>query len=394
MTALPAWVGPAIIGGSSLLGSLKGGGSSSRRPNPTITGPLDPGMFNQFQTPYQVIPTTSVTNQHQGGITAPHPFTMAAMQSLLGAAAPMIGNPQQAYPGNLVAPQSPDTMASRDMLRQLVASPSSYAGSGLANAAAQAALGPGAQQDIMNARGTLNFLASPELLNPTTNPHLMASALAGARGATNTFQRNVMPSLRGGAVTAGGFGGSRQGIAEGLAAGEASQAIMDSFANTFNNAYQQGLNTNLAAAQALPGLAGQQLQNISNALSMRGAANEQTLRLQQMLNAQGMGMDAYNQSRIDAEIARWMFNQKAPWDALNAYAGLFSVLPFGGGTSFNFGNSRTVSDQILPGMIFPPWLTDEEPKINDQRNSNSDDSANSTSDKTTTDSRYPRVSDK
>ena len=81
---------------------------------------------------------------------------------------------------------------------------------------------------------------------------------------TDNFQRNVLPSVRGGAIAAGQFGGSRQGIAEGLAMSDLTKQINNSntqlgLANSANtasqlaNAYENGQNRALSAAQGLSG---------------------------------------------------------------------------------------------------------------------------------------------
>jgi len=79
---------------------------------------------------------------------------------------------------------------------------------------------------------------------------------------TDNFTRNVLPSIRGGAIAAGQYGGSRQGIAEGNALSDFTKQLNQSntqlglanSANTANalaGAYENGQNRALSATQGL-----------------------------------------------------------------------------------------------------------------------------------------------
>lgn len=71
------------------------------------------------------------------------------------------------------------------------------------------------------------------------NPYLQAQQDAITGQVNNNLQRNVLPGINRRAMAAGGYGGSRQGIAEGLGIGESSRAIADATANLQGNAYAQ-----------------------------------------------------------------------------------------------------------------------------------------------------------
>lgn len=75
-----------------------------------------------------------------------------------------------------------------------------------------------------------------------TNPYLQDQAGAITTQANQNLQNNIMPSLNMGAMATGGFGGSRQGIAQGLAAGQTQQGITSSLAGLYGNAYEQDQN--------------------------------------------------------------------------------------------------------------------------------------------------------
>jgi len=115
--------------------------------------------------------------------------------------------------------------------------------------------------------------------DPGNNPYLNQALAAGSnqsrqafnqlqQDSTRNLQENVLPGIRSGAIAAGGFGGSRQGIAEGKALGDFGRAqqnalgqysAADAVANTGAraNAYESGQNRSLSALQ---GLSGQDLQ--------------------------------------------------------------------------------------------------------------------------------------
>jgi hypothetical protein len=71
-----------------------------------------------------------------------------------------------------------------------------------------------------------------------SNPYLPAQAQAITSQVTNNLQRQVLPGINQGAMASGGFGGSRQGIAQGLAIGETNQGLSNSLASLYGNAYE------------------------------------------------------------------------------------------------------------------------------------------------------------
>jgi hypothetical protein len=82
-----------------------------------------------------------------------------------------------------------------------------------------------------------------------TNPYLQDQADAITGQATRNLQNNIMPGINAGAMAAGGFGGSRQGIAQGLAIGQTNQGLTSALAGMYGSAYQN--DQNLAAQQAM-----------------------------------------------------------------------------------------------------------------------------------------------
>lgn len=70
-----------------------------------------------------------------------------------------------------------------------------------------------------------------------TNPYLQDQANAITDTATQNLNTNILPGVNSGAMAAGGYGGSRQGIAQGLAIGQTNQGITNSLAGLYGNAY-------------------------------------------------------------------------------------------------------------------------------------------------------------
>lgn len=118
--------------------------------------------------------------------------------------------------------------------------------------------------------------AMSQILSGTpNNPYLSQIAGDIANTTTQNFQRNVLPSIRSGAALAGGYGGSRQGIAEGLAMSDLNNQILQANNQLFGNAYEQAA----ARQAALTGqLSAQDLQaslaNATNSLAGQQQAND------------------------------------------------------------------------------------------------------------------------
>lgn len=70
------------------------------------------------------------------------------------------------------------------------------------------------------------------------NPYLDRQADAITGMMTRNLNENVMPDIRSGAIAAGQYGGSRQGIAEGLAASRMNQDLAPALANLYGGAYE------------------------------------------------------------------------------------------------------------------------------------------------------------
>jgi hypothetical protein len=97
------------------------------------------------------------------------------------------------------------------------------------------------------------------------NPYLSQMGADIGTQMSNNFNRNVMPGIRSGAMAAGGFGGSRQGVVEANGINDLNQQYGSALTSLYGNAY------NSDASNAL-GYAG--LQNQSNIASMGNATTQ------------------------------------------------------------------------------------------------------------------------
>lgn len=146
----------------------------------------------------------------------------------------------------------------------------------------------GIQQGNAQTAGGLNFLTSGAVLSPDNNPYLQQAVDAASRPAIRQFQNQILPQIATDAISAGGFGGTRQGIAEGLAAQGLQQQLGDISANMFSNAYGQGLG---AMNQGLNTSVSQNANNL-NALVQSGQLTQQAAN--QIMQAQLGGFGAQN----------------------------------------------------------------------------------------------------
>ena len=109
-------------------------------------------------------------------------------------------------------------------------------GNSMALSAAQ-----GLQPNINQANQAQSFLTNPGILDPSSNPYLMAQGNAAISPIIQNLLNSILPGIRGDAGMAGQMGSSRQGIAEGLGIQGALSSAGSVLSNLFSNAYGQGL---------------------------------------------------------------------------------------------------------------------------------------------------------
>lgn len=118
-----------------------------------------------------------------------------------------------------------------------------YANPGVTQGAAQAGAGavlPGMQ----SAYGNIGALT-----DPTAQIDAQSSSLQAGLG--QMFREQINPAIQTNAISAGGFGGGRQGVAEGVATGQ----LADAYTKGYGDIVSRANNTALGAGSMLPGMA-------------------------------------------------------------------------------------------------------------------------------------------
>lgn len=188
--------------------------------------------------------------------------------------------------------------------------------------------GQGSQVDLAAARAAQGALdptaALQQLLSgKVNNPYLDEQISALGKDLSSNFLENVAPGLRSGAVAAGGFGGSRQGIVEGLGTQGVSDALATSAANLRGTAFENAQNRMQQVATGLNDQAATVAQNnINNKLNFANMGTN--------LLTQGTTMQTANQAAEDAR-----------------YQQILALL--GAGDSYNWGNLGNYASIIQPG---------------------------------------------
>ena len=70
------------------------------------------------------------------------------------------------------------------------------------------------------------------------NPYLQDQIKGLQQQSNQNLQQTVLPGINAGAVAAGGYGGSRQGIAQGVAIGNAQAGLNSAAANLYGQSYE------------------------------------------------------------------------------------------------------------------------------------------------------------
>ena len=188
----------------------------------------------------------------------------------------------QYFPDPTVAPFSPETVQAQNYLRD-------FAGPG-----------GGASQIINPATQAQQFALGP-VLDVGNNPYVQGAARAAVNPVIDALTESALPAIRHGARAAGGFGGSRQQLAEGNAVRDATQAMIDRTAGMFERAYGEGLDTFGRGLALAP-------QTLQMGLTPAG-----------ILDTVGQQRRDYEQALIQDAINRHNFIQARPHTMLDQY---------------------------------------------------------------------------
>lgn len=208
-------------------------------------------------------------------------------KQILGLVTPVLANyigpngqvNASAFPGSTVAPTNPlQTLGGQ--------------------ITAGTAMGPVAQS-AGTALGGTDFLTSGAVLDPSQNPGLQGAINAAIRPLNQNYLTSILPGIRDSAVTAGGYGSNRQGIAEGLAAQGLEQQTGDVTSNIINQAYQQGLDAMTKGLAVAPGI---QQAALAPGVAVSGVGSQQQQLEQQQLS--GNVNQYYTQQMLPLMIAQ------------------------------------------------------------------------------------------
>ena len=210
-------------------------------------------------------------------ITKPFPAQERALTELFGMSqAAFDAGSDQYYPGSEVANQSFNTATAQQL--------------GLDAAGVQGALGMGAA-NALNAAFDPNSAQSRAIIDPFVS----------------NLQGQILPGIGSQAIQQGAYGGDRQRIQE--------QSAADSTATAATQAY---------------------LQNQQNAMQNLAGVQSGLLRPAATVSEIGAQQEAYQQSLINSDIARFRFEQEAPQTALDRHASRITGINLG-----NISNSAT-----------------------------------------------------
>lgn len=161
-----------------------------------------------------------------------------------------------------------------------------------------------------------------------TNPYLPAQLNAIQQQATQGLNLSTIPGINSDAVAAGGYGGSRQAVAQGVATGLTNQGVSNADANLLGTAYQNDQSNALAGSQINNNFYTQQRQ-----LDQNGAALGSNLTAAGTTGdlSQGQGITAVGTTQQNAPYTT-IDNAS---NVLNQYTGL-------GGTAATTANGSTL----------------------------------------------------
>lgn len=214
----------------------------------------------------------------------------------------------------------------------------------------------------------LDFLTSGRVLHPGSNPALRGAIDAATRPAVDAFNEQVLPGITQDSLGMGGFGGTRQGIAEGIAGGKLQQTVADTGASMANTNYQAGLQAmlgglNTSTQQQQNVLAGGQLglnaqQAAAQMLTNKGGIMSQMLLPAQLKESVGRQKQAMDQQILTEKVQRFTNEQMIPFAVAQDVAAMAFGMPGGTtkSTSTQPGNPMGGLQMGMSAMSMLPML--------------------------------------
>lgn len=200
---------------------------------------------------------------------------------------------------------------------------------------------PGQIFDAQKAQ--FEMLNAPDVAN---NPYVQGIIDVGQNRMNENLTQNTLPAIRGGALSHGAVGGSKQGIAEGLALQGNQRELADFQNQVLGQAYGQGLEAQYRGALLAP----QTMQ-----MGM--------LPYQQMSQA-GEYARGTDEMALQEAMARYNYEQQAPFASIQDALGLYAGTPWGsmmqsdgGGSGAAGAAGGALAGAAAGSAIMPGWGT-------------------------------------
>lgn len=286
-------------------------------------------------------------------------------------------NTPQRYQGDTVTPFTPNQVAGQNSLVTGSQAGSNAVTAPLTNAINAAGALPGQLTNVSGLTGyestplqtSSNIFSDPGIWDPRSNPGVQSAITAATRPMYEQLTEQALPAISDTAISTGGLGGSREGIAQGLAIGRTSRAAGDVGARIAEDVYGQNLGavnqryaTNLGAENQRyatdvsgeqaryatnTGLEQQRYQtNINATLAALGLTPQLTSQLPGaytlpggVQSAVGDQQQAQAQAQLQGRIQGFNYDQLAPFLQSREILSLLQGMP--GATTTSTGNVPT-----------------------------------------------------
>lgn len=297
----------------------------------------------------------------------------SAGQGLLGQAAGLANQPrsQQLYNfgttnNDFLGRYGSDSLVQSQNAASQLTNGNMHAPSAQVSSYAEAVGSPSARINAPSQNGLNLSGAYDQMINGDAgaNPYLTKALQSGVdqtnasfaknqTDATNNLMRNVLPGIRSGAQAVGGYGGTRQGIAEGNAIGDFSNQMNTAntqlgLANSANTtgaqaqAFNQGQDRSL---NALNTLGGQQYQTSLTQGQFDQQAGSQNSAQAQQANMQNASMQQQvNLANLQSQIGTNALNSANTATGIGLQGGLL-------GQAYNYATANDAYDRTKLGQI-------------------------------------------
>jgi hypothetical protein len=310
-----------------------------------------PGKAKYFE-PYSgsVAEAKGATSSSEVVATGPWESQVPYINQLFNEAGKLYNNgPPSYYPDSTVAAPNPTVTGSQNAITGYIGAQqpvnagmlqgaARVGDNSFANPAYQTGMigATAAGQALPNMTGGVNVSGelNKSLGGGAMNPYLEQLVAGATRTAGRQFNDTVLPGIRQDATLAGQRGGVSEGIAQGIAAGRMGETIGDVTTSLYGNAFdraqaervsalgtaaqREGAGAQLGVQAGLGGQQGAVDQYLRSLQAMAGVQGNQ-LGQYQMGNTVGLQQQGFQQAQLDNQVARYNWQQMAPYNALSQY---------------------------------------------------------------------------